>query len=223
MYGRVAFFVVGTLLSAQARGGDTAVHFDDLAPGFWTGNEYSDLGVTFSTAGHFLIANDSSFDTVPIFVAGSVDGTRGDAPITARFWQATGDPGMTDTVRFNVIDFGGVEAWSARAYGLDGTLLEAVSGTGGGFGDPYLVEFHRNTPDIFAVTFLPSVEYEGIDTLVFGTVVPAPPSIILMSGLVASLCAKQNRRTDGRVRTDGNPRRVANPRPIALRDDAVRR
>jgi hypothetical protein len=184
---------MGAVLSAQALGADTTIDFDDLDPGFWSGGEYAGLGVTFSTAGNFLIADGQSFDTVPIFVAGSVDGSRADAPITARFWRPGGEPGSTNAVRFNVIDFGGVEEWSARIYDIDGTLLETVVGTGGAFGDPYPVEFNRHGPDIHAVTFLPSVEYEGIDTLVFGTIVPAPATLGLVAGTLAS-CGKRRPR-----------------------------
>ncbi|MCC7387472.1 MAG: hypothetical protein IT431_01760 [Phycisphaerales bacterium] len=184
MNGQVFLIVSACIVGADARAADTTIDFDDLLPGYWSGGEYAGQGVTFSTAGSFLIADDSSFDSVPILVAGSVDGSRADAPITARFWRPGGEPGLTDAVRFNVIDFGGVEEWSARIYGVGGELLETVVGTGGAFGDPHLVEFTRPSPDIHAVTFLPSVEYEGIDTLVFGAVVPAPATLGLWAGAI---------------------------------------
>ena len=149
---------------------NTVITFDELTPRFWSGDEYTPLGVTFSTPAEFLLAADGSFDTEPIFVAGSTNGDRANAPIIASFHLPDGSTGGVSSVSFRVIDYGGLEPWLALIFDVRGRVLDTIVADGGAFEDPFEVAFTRAYPDIHRVMFVPSADYEGIDTLSFGVV-----------------------------------------------------
>ena len=86
----------------------------------------------------------------------------------------TTTPGLTDICTFYVTDFTGENeeqgTWTALIRGVNGIVLDSVSGTGSNVP----VAFSRANKDITQMMFIPSSDKEGIDTLAHCEVVPVP-------------------------------------------------
>lgn len=108
--------------------------------------------------------------------------------------------GATDFVLFDVIDYEGEasQVWSAEAFDVDGNSLFNASGTDSG----ETVEFTSASQNIHTVVFTSSIDFEGMDSVVFNepvavasSAVPEPSTYVLLAlGLLGAVVYQRKRK-----------------------------
>ena len=195
-------FVLGTLGCASVSfSGVTVIDFDDieLGPGLpgtgslWDGGRYSDLGVQFvptQPGGEMYAYSVDHVESAPNAIyASRSGGLQADGTLNVIFDE------LQSFASFWVIDqLTGVNTegeWLAVFFGEDGfAISDAILGTGSFLDGEGFVSFATEEPIIKGFQFVPSFEFEGIDTLVFG--VPTPGAAGLMG--LAALAGLRRRR-----------------------------
>ncbi|WP_432454093.1 MULTISPECIES: PEP-CTERM sorting domain-containing protein [unclassified Agarivorans] len=96
------------------------------------------------------------------------------------------NPGATDNIQFDVIDYiqEQTASWGYEAFDIQGNSLLSGLGTG----SSETVNINLDIPIIHSVTFTPSTDTDGMDSLVFGDVVsvsnnqvPEPATLALFT------------------------------------------
>ena len=163
----------------------------------WEGDRYLPRGVLFSTHGLTLGAyRHSAADTAPNMVAGSSfdppnTPNRG---ITARFVNPadTSERLATDFVSLWINDSDAAAGlWEVRIF----NELDEQIGSQSGIDTDAFISFQRSIDEIHRVDFLPSPDFEGMDTFKFNSVVsaPEPASASLVGGLLLALLRRRRR------------------------------
>ena len=170
-----------------AIGGLTTVDFDDLPvlPPFTAGlianDRYLPEGL--------VLANSGRADTQPLYVSNPAittsganyiyggDGLFPGAVLTLSFFVPnTTTKAVVDHVSLDVCDYPDQSSglWTMQALGVGGIILDTVQDT---TSFQRNVQFNRAQADIWQIAFVSSVDYDVVDTLSYGDLIPAVEAV----------------------------------------------